>query len=1168
MFSKNKRAGATVAKYLTGAAAVAISMATVPSAYAQETTSAVRGSVSAETGESIPDAQVIVRHGPTGSVSSEASDAGGVFDLRGLRVGGPYTIEVTADGYEGQRLENVFLEVGQPFRYDFALQASDAEIVVTATGGRSAATGSNTLLTRDDIAGAVSITRDIRDLARRDPLVTQNSRGDGGISIAGSNPRTNRVTIDGVQAQDDFGLNTGGLPTRRGPISLDAVRQFAVEAAPFDVENGDFIGGAINIVLREGDNDFSGSAFINYLNDELVGTRIFGQQVDNTITQENWGATFRGPILQDRLFFALSYETYESLDPTAFGPAGLGFSSTITGPNLTPMTQAEIDAVTDVFATTYGSSFNAGSIALTKPITDEKYTGRFDWNINEDHLASLTVRHSESGVIQRTNLGSTSAGLDSQWYLTGEDDNTMALQVNSSWTDQFTTEFRVSQRDYTRLQEPPSGQAFADISVCSVPGANTAGTNPLQNCRNGSQGVAVVRFGPDQFRHANYLETQGTQAQFSGEYQWGAHLFKAGVQWQNTDVFNIFLPNSDGTYYFDSISDFSAGDASQLVYRNAISGVATDAAAVFDYDIYSALVQDTWDLTDRLTLAYGFRYDTYSVGDQPAENPNFAARYAGRTNQETYDGRDVLMPRFSFTYDPTEDIRVSGGVGLFSGGLPDVFLSNVFSNTGIIDNTLTFQRLTAASGTSVADPGGYGFLIETSGAVACNNAAPVYGGFTGVQVCSAALNVPVNSSFGTSIPAAVQAALGGTTASPTSETNVIDPNFEIPSVWKANVSLRWDLLDNLRAGLDLFGFQDQEGLAFRDIRAQQLVVNGNQALTPDGRIRYDGLSTAQHALPGLTVTSSNPGSNRDIEAYNPGESPFSWIASLSLSANWENGVEAGVSYTRQDVTEYSASARFSSTASSLYGGQWASYDPNTAVEGRGQEEITDSFKYNFGWRHNFVDELETRFTLFGEWRTGRPLSFTMNGGTGRNSVFGVNRGSQLAYVPDLSDLSAVNCATGVSSVSFTGCIASDPLVVFDAASTITNLQGMIDRFDIPTGGIVARGSTDNPDIHRLDLQISQQLPGLRNGHRTMLTFDIANVLNLLNDEWGVVREYGESLNLYNVACAGVDGVADNDGTVTCDRYRISGAANQATITPGRNTEASRWAIQVGLRYEF
>lgn len=1147
-------------KLLSGAALTALSFSMAGVAHAQETTSAVRGEVTSADGAPLRGATVTVTHEPTGSVSSESTDTAGIFDLRGLRVGGPYSIEVSADQFEAERLEGIYLQVGQPFRVVMDLEEAGDAIVITAT--RVEEVGSTTVLNRDDIEGAVSVTRDIRDLARRDPLVTQHVRSDSGISIAGSNPRTNRITIDGVQAQDDFGLNTGGLPTRRGPVSLDAVRQFAVEATPFDVENGDFIGGAINIVLAEGANEIDGSVFHNYLNDELVGGHLDGQDISRSVSQENYGASLRGPLWRDRLFFALSYENYESLDPTSTGPAGLGFASPITGPTLAPMTQAEIDAVTNIFANTYGSDFPFGSITLTKPILDEKYTGRFDWNITDDHLATLTLRHSESSVIQRTNINSTSAGLDSQWYVTGEDDYTTALQVNSDWTDSFSTEARISFRDYTRLQAPPAGQDFADVRVCSAPGANTAGADPLQNCRNGSQTVAVVRFGPDQFRHANFLHTENSQAQFSGEYQLGRHLLKAGVQWQNTEVFNIFLPNSDGAYYFDSIADFSGasqgtlgttGYASELIYRNAISGDPNDAAALFDYDVASLLVQDTWDITNSLTLNYGLRYDYYSVGAEPAANPNFAARYPGQTNQETYDGRDVLMARMSFTYDATSNISLSGGVGLFSGGLPDVFLSNLFSNTGIIDNTLTFRRTPAAlDATSLSTA--YGFLTETSGAVNCA---------TSPAVCTDALNVPVNANFGMDVPASIQAALGGTSASPTSETNVIASDFEIPSIWKANLAFEWDITDNYRFGIDVIALQEQEGLAFRDIRANPLIVDGAQALTPDGRIRYDGLTGAQRTAGtngGHSVTSVNPGTNRDIQAYNPGETPFSWIAAISFSGTWDNGLEAGVSYARQDLREYSASARFSSTASSLYGGQFAAEDPNTATEGRSQEEIVDSFKYNFGWRHNFVDDLESRFTLFGEYRTGRPVSFTMSGGSARNNVFGVNRGAQLAYIPDLSDVTTVACGAG------TVCIASDPLVSFDSAATRDALVGVVDQFGIPQGGIVERGAYDNPDVHRLDLQFSQQLPALSEGHRTLLTFDIANVLNLINDEWGIVSEYPEDFRLYNVSCAGADGVSDADGVVTCNRYRISGV--NTTQTQTRNTEASRWAIQIGLRYQF
>ncbi|MBI1186557.1 MAG: hypothetical protein GC206_04385 [Alphaproteobacteria bacterium] len=1116
-------------------------------AFGQETTSAVRGEVTDAGGAPIAGAEVTVTHVPTGARSVETTGPSGIFDLRGLRVGGPYSIEIEAPDFQGERIENVFLTVGAPLRVVIDLDPSEDEIVIVATPATvTDVVGSATVLSRDDIDGAVSITRDIRDLARRDPLVSQNARGDGGISIACSNPRTNRITIDGVQAQDDFGLNTGGLPTRRGPVSLDSVRQFSVESVPFDVENGDFLGGAINVVLREGTNDFEGSAFVNYLNEGLVGTRIDGAPVSNFTTQDNWGATFRGPIIPGALFFALSYETYESADTTAVGPAGGGFATNITGPSsvagsIVPMSQAQIDAVTDVFANTYGSSFPFGGITNTKPITDEKYTARIDWDITDDHRASFTYRSSESGVIQRTNLNTTSAGLDSQWYLTGEDDETLSLQINSDWTSNFSTEFRYAQRDYVRLQQPPSGQEFSDIRVCSTATSlDAAGQqNPSLNCRNGSQTVAVVRFGPDQFRHANFLETGNDQAQFSGELQLGRHLLKAGAQWQNTDVFNIFLPNSDGTYYFDSIADFTAGRAGELVYRNAISGDPNDAAGIFDYDVYTLFVQDSWDVTSQFTLNAGLRWDTYQVNAEPALNPNFSARYPGRTNQETYDGRDVLMPRVSFTYDATDDLRISGGVGLFSGGLPDVFLSNVFSNTGIIDNTLTFQRTPQSQNATSFDTGGFGFLTETSGAVNCA---------TQSAICLAALNVPVNSTFGTTIPASVQAALGGTSASPTSETNIISPDFEIPSDWKGNVSVGWDLAGGWRLGFDAIGIRTNEGLAFRDIRAQPLIVNGQQALTPDGRIRYDGLSTAQrNSITGTTVSSTNPGSNRDIEAFNPGEETFSWIASLSAGKEWDNGISVGVSYTVQELEEFSNTARFSSTASSLYGGQFASFDPNSATTGRSQEDVEENFKFDLGFRRNFIGDLETRFTLFGEVRAGRPVTFTMSGGTGRNPVFGVNRGAQLAYVPDVSSATA------------------DPLVAY-SGSAYADLVTMVERFNIPTGGIVPRGSFNNPNIEQVDLQISQDIPALFRGNRARLTFDIANVLNLINDEWGIVEEFPEDFRLFNVACAGADGVSDNDGVLSCNRYLISGVNTTQTMT--RNLDESRWVIQIGLRYEF
>src|SRR5262249_43416109 len=155
------------------------------------------------------------------------------------------------------------------------------------------------------------------------------------------------------KSADDFGLNTGGLSTTRGPVSLDAVEQMTVQAVPFDVAEGDFTGGAVNLVLRAGTNDLHGSAYINYQNDGLVGKTIAGAAWPLVVLLENYGAPLSGPLWQNRAFLALSYEYYDALDPNAFsGPSDLGFLNQINGPggqSGAKLTTADLAGVTNTY---------------------------------------------------------------------------------------------------------------------------------------------------------------------------------------------------------------------------------------------------------------------------------------------------------------------------------------------------------------------------------------------------------------------------------------------------------------------------------------------------------------------------------------------------------------------------------------------------------------------------------------------------------------------------------------------------------------------------------------------------------------------------------------------------------------------------------------------------
>lgn len=1115
----------TSMKRLAGGAALgALALAMSSAVYAQETTSAVRGEVVSEGGAPVANASVVVVHTPSNTRSVTSTNAQGVFDARGLRVGGPYTISVSAPGYSSRTQEGVFLTLGETARLSFDLFSEVAELVVTGSPGESS-TGLRRVLDETDVQSVVSVTRDIRDLARRSPLVSQNTRGDGGISIAGSNPRTNRITIDGAQAQDDFGLNTGGTPTRRGPISLDAVEQFTVDAVPIDVENGDFSGGALDVVLKSGGNDFRGSLFVNYLNDGMVGRSIRGNDVPSQITQNNWGAFLSGPIWQDRVFFAASYELYESSDLTSTGPEGAGFANSVRGVN-----QALIDQVTNIFNTNYATQFDVGTIARTKPILDEKYSFKIDANITDRHRLALTARYALSELYQRTNITTSSAGLDSQWYLTGEEDYSYTGELNSDWTNNFSTQLRVTMRDYERRQLPPSGQEFSDVQVCLAP---TSGGVATTCDIPGQTSPSILRFGPDEFRHANELATDNLTIQFKAEWALADHLLKFGFSTQKQDIFNIFIPTQDGQYYFDSIADFAAGRASRLRYTDAIGSLTTtDAAAALSYRLNSVFLQDTYDINPALTVTAGIRYDWYTNDSPPPLNTNFVARN-GYSNQQTYDGRSVMMPRVAIDWRATDRLKIRVGGGLFSGGVPDVLASNSYGGgAGFLTSGIDIQR----SGT--------GFIETTN--------TP---GFT-QAIGSAALDLNrANPQTFYDIPAAVRAFQGGAVASPTTEVAAFAPGFQFPSDWKVFLNAQYELWDGWNLGLDVVGTQVNNGLYIRDTRAAPLIVNGVAQRTPDGRIRYDGIggTAAQRAAAG--ITSQNLGSARDLVIFNTDKGQ-GITAAVSLQKSFDFGLDVFGSYTYQDVDDLSSSLRFSSTQSSSYQSP-AGSDPNEPAYGTAYEEIKHAFKFEASYARRFFWDLETRATLFAEKRSGRSTTFTMGDATsGRGPVFGVNRGNNhLLYVPDLSGTG------GASGLDY-------GLVTFADAATRDNFLRAVQQFGLPQNQIVPKGYYQNDDIHLVDLQISQELPAYFQGHRFRVVFDIQNVLNLLNDKWGIVEEYTDVNNLVSVACATATGAAAPTGSPVCDRYRYSNFNANSLRENIDNNGKSLWAIQIGLRYEF
>jgi outer membrane receptor protein involved in Fe transport len=1167
-------------RFAGGVAFSAMAAAIVQPASAQQTTSSVRGGVATTDGAPIADATVTITHTPTGQVVETKTNAAGVFDARGLRVGGPYTVSVTAPTYGVQAAQDLYFSLGDPLRLDFALEKADVVVVsgrnVVAVSGANV--GSSTTLGQEEIGTVVTTRRDIRDLTRRDPLVTLDNvtRGTGptgGIYIAGSTPRLNRFTIDGVKSADDFGLNTGGMSTTRGPVSIEAIEQLTVQAVPFDAAEGDFTGGAVNLVLKGGTNTFHGSAFMNFQEQDWVGQRVNSAASPVTVELENYGGFLSGPLWQDRAFFAASYEYYDSLDPNAFnGPADLGYPAGVqinglqgsAGPRLTTADLAAVQAAYN----TYGvaSAQQIGGFPRVTPTTDIKNSLRLDFNLTDSQRLQAIYRHAESSLF-KTSGSATAVSPISNWYIQGELEDNYALQLNSNWTDDLSTEARVAYRSYIRNQEPPQGQQFSLTEVCLEASSsgdpyqctNTNGDNRSPTNRT-PLGLPVFGVGPDQFRQANILKTKNLSTHFTASYTYDTHLLKAGVQTKSIDIFNLFVPQARGYYYFDSVADFQAGRAGRLRYQNNPSGDPNAAAADFAYNQNAIFVQDTWDVLDNVTLNAGLRYDFYTSDDSPARNAGFVSRY-GFDNTATYDGRGVIMPRLSIKFEPLDDLEISAGAGLFSGGAPDVFLSNSYSNTGVLFYGLDLQRL--GDGT---------FRDGISNAV--------------ISPAVAEQLLTINkSSYGRNVPTVANSLLNPNTLSArTAEVAAIDPDFEIPSDWKANITLRYNFFDWL-LGADFVGSKTNEALAFRDLRARPLTVNGVQQYTPDGRLRYDGLNIAAAArtTAGLPVAANpdfvNLGTARDILAYNP-DNEASWTRTVAVSAykSFDDlGLDFSVAYVNGAAESYGALSEFATTPSGFYVEQFSALDPNTSVSGIATNRIEHQFKATVGWEHEFFTDFVSRITLFAETRTGRPFSFTMSDATsGRGPVFGVNRSDQLLYVPDLSRASAAN-GLMFTSAAVNPTTGRPVTVFFDSAATLNGFSRVVSQFGLPQG-IVPKGYGQNPDVNQIDLQLAQEVPmPFLDGHKLTFTMDIKNLLNFLNNDWGVVEEYtgsrgGFGDRVVSVQCANaVTGAALTNATASCDAYRYS-SFNTGPGSPGSSTPtvdtSSRWYMQLGLRYSF
>jgi hypothetical protein len=1092
-----------------GAIAVAI-VASAPAA-AQETTSSIQGNVTAN-GAPVAGATVQITHVPSGTRSTATTNQDGNFSALGLRIGGPFTVAVTAPGYTNAQITDVNTVIGQPFNLPVELtEEGGQEIVVTASsirGARTVSQGPVTLLTSNDIAKIATINRDIRDLSRRDPFARLDDTPSGGraISFAGQNPRYNRFTVDGVPITDNFGLNADGLPSRRSPIPLDAVGQFQAKVAPYDVREGNFQGGAINIVLKSGTNDFQGTGFFAYSDAGLTGKKTkpgpgipTGRVSIPDFKYKNFGAELSGPIIRDKLFFMIAAERVRAPLPIAEGP-----SDNNAGTAIALVSQAQVDRISQIADSRYG--YDTGGVLKTNGDKDDRLVAKLDANLSETQRLSLTYTYAKDQINLIQNsfpTGAQGLGLASNAYIQGNRLHTGVAQLNSEWSDGFTTEVRGFYKDYVRIQDPLLGRGFAQFQVCtqerSDRGNPDASSSANITCPTN---FATVSFGPDISRQTNALTSKTWGGLVQARLTRGEHDVRVFADIQSAKVFNSFLQRSSGDYYFDSIEDFQNGNAQRFRYGNAVpSLVPEDGAARFSYQSYTFGVMDTWKPSTTFNLSYGLRYDLYGGHSRAVVNPAFVSRY-GFANNAFLSGRGILQPRLGFDYKPTSRLNIRGGLGIFSGGTPDVYFANSFSNTGVLTNSIEVQQANNGSYTGTG-------VNATNGAAILTN---------------------VN---GSTIPSAANALITNASVSANSTTNAVDPNFKIPSQWRATFSTTYradlgPLGDNWEFGLDAFYSAVRNQVFFTDLR-----VRPNGTLTPDGRTRYSPITSATDTNSDIFLTNSKKGR--------------SYVGVARIRKSFDIGIDTGVSFTYQDIKDQNPAT--SSTAGSNYAAG-VSLDPNGPAYGISNDEVKYAFKYDLSFEKEFFGDYKTRIALFGETRIGHPYSFTFRDTASRSTTFGtIGTGTRyLMYVP-----------TGIN----------DPLVVWDNATNAALFDAYVNATGLKKyrGKIAPRNAFNSKWFTRIDLHLSQEVPTGIGKSRVTLFADVENFTNLLNKKWGQIREYSFP---YTVSPVQVTCVASGNNPCAQYRYTPNQTSGGAFTAPTDTIYArqSLYAIRVGVRFSF
>lgn len=1039
------------------------------------TTAAVTGRVTDSQGAPLENLIVQVTNQSTGIVSGGITDEDGRYFVAGLQIGGPYTIEASGLGHAADARTVPRLTLGQRLQQDFQLaeQAVEVEGIVAISTTvneiiNPSRTGQEQLVSEHAIVTLPSLGRNFTDFVESSPLA---GAGAGATAIAAQNNRFNNIQIDGVVTQDVFGLGSTGQPGGQAgarSISIEAVKEYQVIVAPFDVRQSGFTGGLINAVTKTGTNEWQATGYYYHRDESLVRDELLGSTFGE-FTNVIFGGTLAGPILRDRVHFFLSGEHEKSERPG--GDVIVGRED----PAITHVAVADAEAFVDLLTEKGVAAGGFGPFTVKNP--NDNIFGRVDAQINPNH--TLTLRHNwvqaeDDVVVNR--LGSNTYSLDSNFYFFESETNSSVAQLNSTFADRFYNELTFG---YTRIRD-------SRTPVVSNPELNVIVTDA------DGTGTSTLRSGAEFFSQGNSLDQDTWEIQDALSFNVGDNRLTFGIQNQRFKFRNLFLAGSTGSWTFNSLADFEAGTPSSF-NRSVPFSSDFDPNARFTIDNLAFYGQTEYRGIENVVLTAGLRYDEPFVKDQPIANPAVETAFGIATDEVHANG--TLSPRFGFNWDVYGDqtTQFRGGVGLFTGRQPFVWLSNLYTNTGLATVSFTCRTSDGNLPAFTLDPG----------------------------------NQPASCS-GAGIPAPPKAVI-----------NLIDPDFEFPNAWRFDVAVDREL--------PWWGIVGTAEFVYTKYASQIFLEEIN--------VDHDPVSTTQGGRPvfGTHRAGLDTGNNNDIALPNFLHPEFfqtvlltnsdqdrAWNFLLQAQKRYSDGVEFNASYTYNDAEDISGLT--SSIATSNVGFNPVPGNPNDPPLATSNYEQTH--KVVLGGSFDLTDWFTWSLVYVGN--SGDRYSYMYNGDVNADGFEASNSGlndrvNDLLYVPvDANDITLVDPADWAeldAYIETEACLAES------------------------RGEIIERNACDAPWRNRLDTRLTFKIPTIAGQHGE-LVWDIFNVGNLLNEDWG--RSSGVTFGMIELlALRGWD-AENNRGIFDINRLNVGddGDADPFTVFD----TSSRWQMQLGVRY--